>query len=240
VGVDHYEQMPGADLRYAKRDVQVFSDSLRSNQGKLYSTIEATTLTDAGATAETILNTLTGIIAKAEKNDLIMLSFAGHGTRGEDGKFYFLTSESTFASAGQNGLAWEEVSRILRESKAKVLVLLDACHSGGASQDIVIPNDAYASELMQTGKAGVVVLAASKGRQFSIESPALGGGHGVFSYALTQMLTSRHADTDTNGNGLIELHELYSAVKADVMQRTDGQQTPWMARNEVIGNIVLF
>ena len=74
-------------------------------------------------------------------------------------------------------------------------------------------NDEYVTTLMKTGKAGMVVMAASKGRQFSFEDSDFGNGHGAFNYAITQALTENRQTTDTNQNGIIELSELYRGKK---------------------------
>jgi hypothetical protein len=117
---------------------------------------------------------------------------------------------------------------------------LDACHSGVASQDAVVPNDDYAAALMRNGKAGMVVLAASKGREFSQENDDLLGGHGLFSYAVAKALAFDRKTADRNGNGVIELSELYAYVKRTVSRMSSGtdpnlQQTPWLSRDEIIG-----
>lgn len=72
--------------------------------------------------------------------------------------------------------------------KVLIVIFLAACHSGVASQETVVPNDEYVAELMKAGKAGMAVMAASKGRQSSFEYAELDGGHGVFNYVITQAL----------------------------------------------------
>ena len=163
-----------------------------------------------------------------------------NGDRGKDGKFYFLSSETSFENFENTGLAWEKVAELLAKTKAKVVVFIDACHSGVASQETVVPNDEYVAALMKQGKAGMVVMAASKGRQFSFEYDELNGGHGAFNYAITQAFTKDRQATDMNQNGIIELSELYRRVKFKVHQFTKGKQTPWMSRNEILGEMPLF
>jgi len=90
---------------------------------------------------------------------------------------------------------------------------------------------------MKTGKAGMVVMAASKGRQFSFEDGRFGGGHGAFNYAITQALGNNRSTTDANQNGIVELGELYYSVKLTVHKLTNGKQTPWLSRNEIIGEM---
>src|SRR6185436_17921066 len=107
---------------------------------------------------------------------------------------------------------------------ACVLVLLDACHSGDVTRDLVVPNEALAEALTREGRAGALVFAAAKGRQESIERSAAGlaalrgvrlatdaatrlptigteasVGHGVFTAALLAALHDPSTDADNDG-----------------------------------------
>ena len=86
----------------------------------------------------------------------------------------------------------------------------------------------------------MTVISASKGRQFSLEDSELGGG--VFTTLLTYgaFNPERRAGDDRNGNGVIEMSEFYRALKRRVTKFTKGRQTPWIARNQMVGEIPLF
>ena len=86
--------------------------------------------------------------------------------------------------------------------------------------------------------SGLTVFSASKGRELSEENPSIGGG--VFTTALTRVIARDRADYDLNGNGIIEVSELYVWVKRQVVEQTEGRQTPWLARNQMIGDFALF
>lgn len=241
VGIDRYFKMTGQDLKYAKRDVLAFEDMVKRNPAQHYDQVSAHMLTDEEATTDSILSALQEISKKATKDDTLMLYFASHGTRGADGKFYLMTSQSTFADVDGTGLAWERIAEVLGRGQGKTIVFLDACHSGATSSaDTFVPNDAYVAELMKSGKSGMVVFAAAKGRQYSFEEPGLDGGHGVFNYMVTQALINQREAADENRNGIIEVNELYRYVKAQVFHHTRGKQTPWISRNEMIGEVPLL
>ena len=86
------------------------------------------------------------------------------------------------------------------------------------------------------GKSAITVIAAAKGRQESLEFQ----GGGAFTTALVDALGLRRRGIDLNGNGAIELAELYGSVKSTVVERTNGAQTPWIARNLMVGETPLF
>jgi uncharacterized caspase-like protein len=83
-----------------------------------------------------------------------------------------------------------------------------------------------------------VVLSASKGRQFSEESPVAGGG--LFTNAVADVVARRRDVHDLDGNGVIEVSELYAGVKRLVIEQSRGRQTPWLARNQMVGDFALF
>jgi caspase domain-containing protein len=79
-------------------------------------------------------------------------------------------------------ISWAEIAKALDGAKARVFVLLDACQSGAAA-DGGSNDDAVTALLSQ--KASITVIAAAKGRQYSLE---LGTG-GAFTTALVRAIT---------------------------------------------------
>jgi uncharacterized caspase-like protein len=119
-----------------------------------------------------------------------------------------------------------------------VTVLLDACHSGSAGTGLLASNDEAVASIRATIPTGLTVLAASKGRELSAEIPSLGGG--VFNHVLAKGITVDRAAADRNANGRIEVSELYRYVKDNVSALRKGEQTPWLSRNQMVGDFALF
>ena len=119
-------------------------------------------------------------LSAMKTQDVGVVFLAGHGFKPPTGDMVYATgdlalkadghapSEESLASAG---LRWSDVASALRKAKGRVVVLLDACHSGHVTRELVVPNDALATDLVRTGQAGVLVFAAAKGRQVSFEPP---------------------------------------------------------------------
>jgi len=128
------------------------------------------------------------------------------------------------------------VSRVLANAHSRIAVFLDTCHSGAAGTDYFASNDASAAALLDRGAASILIFSASKGRETSKEPEELGGGE--FTTALISAMND--PKTDLNLNSVIEASELYAAVKQAVVRRTGGRQTPWFARNDMIGDFVPF
>ena len=70
-----------------------------------------------------------------------------------------------------------------------------------------------------------------------MESPDIGNGAGIFSYAITQGIDLRSIEADLNENGYVEFMELVDYVTEYVNRETDGQQTPWLSRKELFGDL---
>lgn len=136
-------------------------------------------------------------------------------------------------------------------------MLLDACHSGYVSTDVVAPNEDLARELAAGGRGGVLVFAAARGSQLSYEVSAGGGGasrglelawagepaqvpsnlptgHGLFTSALLDGLAGAAPDRDQSG--AIESGELIDFVSERVRAASNDKQTPWVVRREMFGD----
>ena len=82
------------------------------------------------------------------------------------------------------------------------------------------------------------MLAASKGREVSIESAETDGG--LFTDALVAVLSTQRTEFDRNLNGRIEASELYLGVKSKVVAQSEGKQTPWLMKVRLVGDYVVF
>ncbi len=261
VGVSKYPNL-SADYQLAlaeedaKGVVLAFDD--QAGEGKAFAAAHAKLLLGPEAAPDRIAAALRELAAMRPE-DIAVVFFAGHGVKPDQQEMVFLTSQAaaTRASAKANGVGWAVIGEALARAKGRVLVLLDACHSGHLTQDLVVPNNALADALASSGRAGVFVFAAAKGRQLSFEpsgdaralvldaatrpmvvppsaGPAGASPHGFFTGALLASLASEA--TDANRDGTIQLEELVDATTERVMRATKGQQTPWVARHEILGD----
>jgi uncharacterized caspase-like protein len=106
----------------------------------------------------------------------------------------------------------------------RVLVLLDACHSGATTLDGASrPVDA-ADLRRELAAANVTVLTSSGGREPSLEDEAW--QHGAFTRALLDALNDPAADVDRIG--LINANALAYYVARRVSSLTGGKQKPAM------------
>lgn len=167
----------------------------------------------------------------------LTLFFAGHGLQGADGQYYLAMHKTRLDDLPGTALRFDDIAERLRDTQARVTILIDACHSGEAGNGLFATNDGALSGLSGLPQ-NVTILAASKGRQFSIEADALQGG--LFSVALERVLTSERAAHDANGNGRIEASELAEGLRRIVSGQSEGRQVPWMTKGRIVGDHALY
>jgi uncharacterized caspase-like protein len=236
VGVNKYSQ-PSLTLHYARSDAERLGKALQDSRSGYYAKINVIELLDAQATRQAIIDRLRNAVAAAGAGDTIVFSFAGHGLQ-DAGKFYLAPAEYSAEDVRGTGLAWSEVAKVLDEAKARVVVFLDACHAGQSGRDGAVRNDDVVHDMLAASRAPLLVFAASKGRQVSFEDRKWGGG--LFTYAVVNALTTKRSVFDRNGDGTIEISELYMATKGIVGRESNGQQTPWLVRRDLVGDFGLF
>src|SRR5262249_34304766 len=142
--------------------------------------------------------------------------------------FYFATHEvdpSSPARLEQTALPWTVFQTMLAKVTAsRVVLFLDACHSGSALGEQQASNERLAEALGRRG--GVVVFSSSRGGEFSYEEPAL--QHGAFTEALLEGIGQWKADLAIGGkpDGRITAEELLAYLRTRVPQLTQNRQTP--------------
>jgi hypothetical protein len=236
IGVDQYTDPDLPALALAKVDARHFEEALLSTKGHLAGDVEPTLLLDRDATPQRVLEMVRSAAEATAPEDLLVFYFAGHGIdsrRQVSGGLALATTETRLSDLRSTALLWSDLGDALASAAGKVVVFLDACHSGLSGNQALATNDDLAAALLTRKGAPMVILAGSKGRQLTEENAATGGG--VFTSAITAVI----ADTQKR-NRHVDLSEFYSAIRARVMEATNGRQTPWLARNSLVGDMVLF
>ena len=231
-GVDKYSPAR-LNLQFARSDATRFAAALKARRAIYYATQTIDLLSDESATTQSILSAVQAAVAHATPQDTVLFFFAGHGVQGRDGRYYLAPSNLRLNDVAHTGLPWAELASVLGKSQARVVVVLDACHAGLSGAEGLATNDDAVSGLLSGSHAPVLVLAASKGRELSFEGETWQGG--VFTYALSKILSEGHSPS-----GAIDVSDLYRKLREIVARETNGQQTPWLARQDLIGDFSLF
>jgi uncharacterized caspase-like protein len=154
-----------------------------------------------------------------------VILFSGHGAEA-DGTYYLLPADADPDDPLASGIEVGQFKRALEQlgERGKVLVLLDACHSGnltGGAKGTTPPDiEAVRGELAAAGN-GVVVLTSSSGRELSRESPDW--QHGAFTMAALEALQGK---ADTDGDTWLSVSEIEGYVVRRVRELTGNEQNP--------------
>jgi hypothetical protein len=241
VGISKYRDSRIAGLRYASADAHAFQDWLVSPQGGGYAPSQVKLLVDSEATGQNIRNALFNWLKQALEEDMVTIYFAGHGSPESPdsiNNLFLLPYDVKYTDIAATGFPmWDIETALKRFIKAKkVVVIADACHSGGVGQSFDIarrgnrglminPIGSGLQNLSQAGD-GIAVISASDDKQMSQEGRQWGNGHGVFTYYLLQGLKG---DADYNKDGHVTLGELIPYLSEKVRRETKNAQSPTVA-----------
>lgn len=233
VGVSEYGNRSIPSLKFADRDAEAVAAFLQSPEGGGFDKDHMRILINEDATLPNLREAMIDFLQQAIDKDLVLIYFAGHGapdpTRPQN--LYLLTHDTDPNRLGITAFPmWDIQTVITRQIQAKkVVVLSDACHSGGISVDVATrgldvtesnPINQYLAELARA-KDGMVVFTASAAGEVSQEFPDL--GHGVFTYYLLEGLKG---SADLNNDHLVTINELMGYVEEQVKRKTRGAQNP--------------
>lgn len=234
VGTDHYEDSAIAPLRYAVRDARTFAEGVKNAGGRYYRAVRTHVLENEPHLSAVLPARIEAIAAEMTDADTLFVHIASHGLLGKDGGLYLADRATRADDLAGTAMAWRRLSDALASVPGRVFIFLDACHSGAAA---AATNDQAVDSLLASSRTPVNVIAASKGRQFSLEGGRFDGG------AFTSALAAIFADVpahDANANGALDFSELYRAVKQRVVADTGGEQTPWVSRFDLVGDAPLL
>jgi WD40 repeat protein len=222
IGISDYAR-PELQLGLAAKDARDFAAALRAQQGKFYREVHARVLVDRDARRDAISAALKWLAGAAAKDDVAMLFIAGHGVTSAAGKYYFLPQDVQPDRLAATAIVEDEIRDALRAVAGRAVFFVDTCFAGKAVGELKNRNRELSRFVNDLASAenGVVVFAASSGRQLSAESDDW--GNGAFTHALLQGLAGR---ADLLRSGQITYKGLDYFVSEEVKRLTNGMQTP--------------
>ena len=233
IGISEYGKPQIPNLNYADRDAREFAEYLKSPAGGGLDEGRMKVLLNKDATLQNIKSALTQFLRQTIDKDLVIIYFAGHGApEPANPKNNYLLCYDTDPTLLETTAfpMWDINAALTRYIPSKhVIVLTDACHSGGISTEIAtrgmgtVENNLinqYLSDLSKS-KEGIIVFTASQSGESSQELDKF--GHGVFTHFLLQGLKG---DADRNNDYSITIGELMDYVEEMVKRQTNGNQHP--------------
>jgi helicase len=211
VGINKHQDPGIPELTGAVRDAQ----ALHALFEDTFPGIDAQLLIDDGATIESIRTNLDRTLSSSSSDDVIVVSFAGHGTEAHQ----LVAYDTDRDEVGTSTLPMEELADKFRSCRARaVLCIIDCCFSGDAPARVLdgTPHARASFDFKAFEGKGRFLIAASSPTQPAWEEP--GTGHGLLTHSIVEVLTS--------GTGTIDI----AAAVAEIAAKT-------RARAEAIGEI---
>ena len=247
VGINEYDNKAQgiSSLRYAVGDARSVYQALVDPRRGGFRPENVTLLADDSPEKPTniaIGKALNRLVTSTKEGDLVMVFFSGHGYE-EQGRAYLLPANADLEALDQSAIERDAfVRQIDRLAAKKVIVVLDACHSGGVNRggkgvgkDAALSTKYYENF---TGSQGRAFIASSGGGELSWEDEDR--GHGVFTSALVDALSGK-ADSQPR-DGVISLNEVRSYVETEVSgwaERRGRQQHPQVNLESAFGDMPL-
>ena len=236
IGVDKYPNLPGKDLTYSGADAMAFADAMEKRVGPLHRRVIKRLLINGGAaedepTAANIREAFT-TLRQAKENDTVMLFVAGHGVN-EGPDYQFAPTDAAWGSGTllqpSSVVPWRAFAEALTGASGRRIAFLDTCHAGNAFNRRFL-SDGY--------EANVTFYSSAGADQEAVEDPALGGGHGLFTYVLAEGMNggARDGAGEVRADGLRDfLKRRVSALAAKLRH----EQMPQYFRARDAENFVL-
>jgi uncharacterized caspase-like protein len=210
-------------LQFASKDATDFAGIMSRQKGLLYGDVAITLLTDEKSNRATILDGLEWIQRETTSRDVAMIFFAGHGITDNTGNFFYLPVEADPDRLRATCLNYAEIKQSISDIAGKVILFMDACHSGGVmggGRRAIADIDGLVNELA-SAENGAVVFTSSTGRQYSLENPEW--NNGAFTKALVEGLEGK-ADLFKRGSVTIKTLDAYITQRVKAL--TKGLQAP--------------
>ena len=229
IGINKYQNAP--DLNYAEKDAKDFKDLLSKNYGFKESNI--TMILSKEATKNNILAGFDDILKKANKEDRVVVYYAGHGdtyelpTGGDMG--FLLPVDGDPENLYLSSIKMQEMYDLADMSFAKhILYLVDACYGGLTIHSRGLQKDMTPEYLKKlTKERGRQVITAGGKDEEVIENPKW--GNSAFTKNLLNGL-GENLLADENDDGIITADELGSFIKNRVIVDVNGMHTPQQGR----------
>ena len=232
-----YRDLP--QLATTVRDAATLAEFFASPSGAGFAPANVGLLLEDQATRAGISLALEELAHDTKPEETIVLYFAGHGIRrlgGFEPGEYLCPIDTDGLNLRATAIHADDLSTALRALPARqVVVLLDACYSGGMSAPpksweptaFGLSEQAYSRLASGSGR---VVIASSKSDELSWELAAL--KRGLFTHYLIEGLRGGAADSD----GAVRILDLYTYLSSHVPQHE--RQHP-VIKGELDSNFVI-
>ena len=227
VGVSDYPSPSLTKLNYAAKDAADFISVVEKSNLDIYGGLKTELIDNKIATRANIERSLSNLVKNANQGDVIFIFFSGHGVR-DGGNAYFMSYDAD-GNEPYTGVDFAMINRNLvklKDKQCKVVLFMDACHSGMLYGGKGMQNEITFSE------PGIIGFYSSTASQESAEAKS--DENGIFTKAVLDGLKGGAK----NKSGEITTLTLQNYVNEKVKAASKGMQSPIVENN--LGELTLF
>ncbi|MBU2020340.1 MAG: caspase family protein [Bacteroidetes bacterium] len=195
------------NLKYPEKDAEAMSTALKLGGEGLFGkdnthVYTLSTNQSERPTKDKIKELFATIAQKATSTDVVLVYLSGHGIvwGGEKGDFYYLTTDATAANSEayndeflrkRDGISTSEWTEMLTRIPAlKQVMIIDACSSGKAVENLIASRDIDASQIKaidrMKDRTGMFVISGSAADAASYEASRY--GQGLLTYSILEAM----------------------------------------------------
>jgi formylglycine-generating enzyme required for sulfatase activity len=230
IASSHFPDEPGLeDLRFPENDVDGLNELLVSAD---YGQFTQTFILKNKPHYEILLK-INQILRDADKDDLVLIYYSGHGKLNPAGKLHLASTDSVISALEATSIPVSTIKDYVDISSSnKIVLILDCCFSGAAGEAFARSGVDDQLQLVSGGR-GTYIMTASTGIQIAKEKPS--DKYGVFTKHVIEGIRSGEADLDCDGR--ITMGELYRYVHDNVI--VEGFQEPMKWDLNVRGELMI-
>lgn len=233
IGINSYKNSGLTNLASAKNDAQAFHACLVSNFGFLSENI--TLLLDEDATGERIKEAFLEFSKTTEKDDRVVIFFAGHGNTksGKRGEVGYLVPHDGNPDELNTLVRMDELTKSSDVIPAKhIFFIMDACYGGLAISRNAPGTGRFLKDMLR--RRACQVLTAGKADEVVTDGNGVRPGHSLFTAYLLEGLEGGAAREE----GIITANGLKGYVYEKVSNDQRSNQTPHFTTLEGDGDFV--
>lgn len=225
-----------ADLKCPKNDIDGLAKLLVNPEKGNFSPENVNVLLDK--TSGEIIAAIEEVFYKATKDDLILIYYSGHGVQAGDSpaKLYLSAYNTVFNRPVSTAVSIAQLRELMdiKVSHKKIILILDCCYSGDAGSNFACKGSMdgeLAQQLAEQAK-GIYLLAAA-GSTVAWEREY----YSLFTKYLIEGLET--GDADSNGDGHIDIKELFDYIRPRVEKEYPKQQPRLYGIAETGGKLII-
>lgn len=243
-----------SNLKYNGKDARDLIEAIqKQTQSGLYDSVYIYSALSAEETSKSKLETtfedfylksLDNYTApdRIDPEDVVLVFISSHGKMVRN-RFCILPNDYQSSRELSTSLDFQQMIEVyLQEIKCKMMIFIDACHSGGAKEEGL----SLALNRLLSAPPGKMILSSSSDMELSYEDAAW--ENGAFTKALLEALNQKDKEgnpiiSDTNADGFLSPLELSNYITKrvkDLAKSIGQQQTPNLPRKDMDMNLPVF